>query len=478
MNKLDNLDQKIKKVFPEESVLKIKENYGVFEGKNLPSFIKDWLIKRFTDEEDKLDRDSLLEFIDKFIPQKGSEKRFKGSIMYDRKPQKVLTRIMIEPDIKKGIFRFAIPDLGINFNEGIVREYLLEEHSELKGGEVWGVFTLSYLPKDVAGEAFIELVDYKPFKPYEIDLDYFREGRKDFEIEEWVDLLIRSMEYNPSGFYSLEQKLLFISRLLVFIEPRLNMIELAPKGTGKSYIFNNLSKYGWCVSGGKVTRAKMFYDMSKNTFGFITKYDFVALDEIQTIEFSNDEEMRGALKNYLEFGKFTIANVIGQSNAGLILLGNISLDEDMQPVNKNYFSELPEVFQESALFDRFHGFLEGWNLPRIREDMKVRGYTLNVEYFSEVLHALRECTEYFAIVEDLIETPPKADTRDTTAVKRIATGYLKLLFPHVRKVEDIDRKDFEMSCLKPAIEKREIIRKQLHMIDPEYKEEMPDIKMR
>lgn len=478
MNKLANLDQKIKKIFPEESVLKIKENYSVFEGKNLPSFIKDWLIKRFVNEEDKLDRDALLEFIDKFIPQRGAEKRFKGDIMYGKKPQKILTRIIIEPDIKKGIFRFSIPDLGISPNEGIVNEYLLEKHDELKGGEVWGVFTLSYLPSNVTGEAFIELTDYKPFKPYDIDLDYFREGRKEFTFEEWVDLLIRSMEYNPSGFYSLEQKLLFISRLLIFVEPRLNIIELAPKGTGKSYIFNNLSKYGWCVSGGKVTRAKMFYDMSKNTFGFITKYDFVALDEVQTIEFSNDDEMKGALKNYLEYGKFTIANVMGISNAGIILLGNISLTEDLQPVSRSYFIELPDVFQESALFDRFHGFLEGWRLPRINEDMKVRGYTLNVEYFSEVLHSLRECSEYFAIVEDLIEIPPKADTRDTTAVKRIATGYLKLLFPHVRKVEDIDKRDFEIFCLKPAIEKRGIIRRQLHIIDPEYKEEMPDIRIR
>ncbi len=478
MNKLTCLDQKIKKVFPEESVLKIKENYSVFEGKNLPSFIKDWLIKRFVDEEDRLDRDSLLEFIDKFIPQKGAEKRFKGDIMYDKKPKKILTRVIIEPDIKKGIFRFSIPDLGISPKEGIVDEYLIEKYNELKGGEIWGIFTLSYLPNDVRGEAFIELVDYKPFKPYDIDLDYFREGRKEFTLKEWIDLLIRSMEYNPSGFYSLEQKLLFISRLLIFVEPRLNMIELAPKGTGKSYIFNNISKYSWCVSGGKVTRAKMFYDMSKNMFGFITKYDFVVLDEVQTIEFSNDDEMKGALKNYLEYGKFTIANVIGMSNAGIILLGNISLTEDLQPINRNYFIELPDIFQESALFDRFHGFLEGWRLPRINEDMKVSGYTLNVEYFSEVLHSLRECSEYSAIVDDLIETPPRADTRDTTAVKRIATGYLKLLFPHIRKVEDIDRRDFEIFCLKPAIEKRGIIRRQLHIIDPEYKEEMPDIKIK
>ncbi|MFN3699045.1 MAG: BREX system Lon protease-like protein BrxL, partial [Dictyoglomus sp.] len=397
---------------------------------------------------------------------------------YSRESHEILTRVLIEPDVKKGIFRFSIPDLGISFREGKVAEYLLEKYDELKGGEVWGVFTLFYVSKDELGEAFIELVEYSPFKPYNIDLDYFREGRKEFTLEEWIDVLIRSMEYEPDSFQDLDQKLLFISRLLVFVEPRLNIIELSPKGRGKSYIFNNLSKYGWCISGGTVTRAKMFYDMSRNTFGLITKYDFVALDEIQTIKFSDEEEMRGALKSYLEFGKFNIANVTGVSNAGMVLLGNITLDSNMQPVNRSYFSELPEIFQESALFDRFHGFIEGWKLPRIHEGMKIKGYTLNVEYFSEVLHSLRNCPEFSAIVEDLIEIPPNADTRDVTAIKRLASAYLRLLFPHVRKTDDIDKRDFERFCLKPSIEKRRIIRKQLHIIDPEYKEELPNVRVK
>jgi len=221
----------------------------------------------------------------------------------------------------------------------------------------------------------------------------------------------------------------------------------------------------------------MFYDISRNTFGFITKYDFVALDEIQTIKFSDEDELKGALKDYLEYGKFTVANVMGTSNAGVILLGNISLNQYMEPINSIYFSELPDFFHDSALLDRFHGFIDGWELPRMREDMKLRGYTLNVEYFTEVLHMLRERSEFASIVDELLDIPSTADTRDTNAIKRLTTAYLKLLFPHVRNASDIDKKEFETLCLNPALEKRGIIKKQTHLMDPEFKEKVPDIRV-
>lgn len=478
MTNLNDLDKKIKEVFPEESVFKSRENYSVFSGKNIPSFIKDWLIKKFIDDDGYVDKEALLTFLDKFIPRKDTITKIKGELISTKTSKKLLCRAIIEPDIKKEIMRFSMPDIEIKPNEGRVEMYLLDNNKELIGGEVWGIFTLIYNPPDGKEKGYISLTDYKPFKPYDIDLEYFREGRKEFTTEEWIDVLIKSMEYNPSGFHSLEQKLLFISRLLVFVEPRLNLIELAPKGTGKSYIFNNLSKYGWCISGGIVSRAKMFYDISRGTFGFIQKYDFVAMDEIQTIKFTDEEELRGALKNYLESGKFTVANVSGTSQAGLILLGNIPLDEYFQPIKNTYFSELPEFFQDSALLDRFHGFIEGWKLPRINEDMKVKGYTLNVEYFSEVLHLLRECSELNSIVEELLDIPPEADTRDVTAIKRLSTAYLKLIFPHVRDCKEVNKKEFEIFCLHPAIEKRKIIRRQINLIDPEFKKAIPDIKLK
>lgn len=473
---MKKLDDKIKKVFYEESVYKTANRYRVFSGKNLPSFIKDWLIKKFTDEYGDLDKDGLLYFLDSHIPHK--ESAIKNRLRTHRENITILTRFIVETDIKNDKLRFSIPDLGIKANEGEIPDHISKKHKELQDGEMWGVITLTYIPPDGMEKGVIELIDFKPFKPYIVDIDYFRDARKEFTIEEWIDVLIKSMEYNPGGFSTLTQKLQFLSRLLIFVEPRLNMIELAPKGTGKSYIFGNLSKYGWLISGGIVTRAKLFYDVARNAMGIITMYDFIAMDEIQTIKFSDPSELKGALKSYLESGVFTIAKVRQTSPAGIILMGNITLDKNKEPMRKRYFAELPEVFRESALLDRFHGFIEGWRLPRINENLKVKGYTLNVEYFSEILHNLREMSIYSSIISELLDIPRTADTRDTTAVIRLSTAYLKLLFPHVAGIREINRKEFNDFCLAPAIEKRRIIRNQAHLIDQEFSDNFPEIKLK
>jgi ATP-dependent Lon protease len=302
---MNMLDAKIRETFPGESVYKAPEMYSLFTGKNLPSFIKDWLVSRFTDEDGLLDKDDLQIFLTSHIPHTNSQ--LKGDL-FDGQSVTLLSRVIIEPDVKAGILRFSIPDIGIKLNEGEVPPHIAKKFPELKGGEVWGVVKLDYDRPQGKEKGIIKIIEYTPFKPYEVDLEYYRSVRNEYSLEEWVDLLIRSMEYNPEGFDNFTQKLLFISRLLVFVEPRLNIIELAPKGTGKSYIFGNLSKYGWIISGGIVTRAKLFYDVNRNTPGLISRYDYVAMDEIQTIKFSDEMEILGALKSYLESGTFTVAN--------------------------------------------------------------------------------------------------------------------------------------------------------------------------
>ena len=192
-----------------------------------------------------------------------------------------------------------------------------------------------------------------------VDINYLVNARKRFSTEEWIDVLISAMEYDPDGFDGLTQKLEFLTRLLIFVEPRLNAIELAPKGTGKSYVFGNLSKYGWLVSGGKVTRAKLFWDKQKQQNGIMKNHDFLAFDEIQTIEFQEPLEIQAALKSYLESGKTTIDNQEFSSECGLMLMGNIPLSQDRQPITNKYFDNLPKEFRESALLDRFHCFIEG-----------------------------------------------------------------------------------------------------------------------
>jgi ATP-dependent Lon protease len=283
------------------------------------------------------------------------------------------------------------------------------------------------------------------------------------------------MEYDPDGFANDTQKLEFLTRLLIFAEPRLNVIELAPKGTGKSYVFGNLSKYGWLVSGGKVTRAKLFYDKSKQQNGIIKNHDFTVFDEIQTIVFQEPAEIQAALKSYLESGKTTIDNNEFTSECGLMLMGNIPLSEQHRPISPMYFDSLPQNFRESALLDRFHCFIEGWHLPRINSSMIFKGWTINVEYFSEILHTMRTANTYGLLFDQLVTFEEKADVRDSKAIKRIATAYMKLLFPHWKTVADVNKADFDLYCLQPAVYRRGVIKVQCHYIDPEFKTRMPNV---
>ena len=473
---MTELDKKIRDIFPEESMHKTPDRYSFFSGVNVPSFIKDWLLKKFSDD-DNIDTEGLYAFIKKHIPTKDSNIR---SRLLNGEIIQVLARIIFESDIKSGEYRFQVPDIGIKSGEGKVFPYLARQEGLLKEGENWGVVTMQYVQPEKKERGFAELVKFKPFRPYKPDYDYYCRARERFSLEEWVDFLISNMEYNPnaSEFDSFDKKLLFLTRLLVFVEPNLNMIELAPKGTGKSYVFNNLSKYGWQISGGKLTRAKLFYDMSRNTPGIIPSYEFVSLDEVKTISFDNPEEIQGALKNYMEQGSFTVGKSKLSSLAGIILLGNIDLDANRRPINTHYFEELPEAFQDHALIDRFHGFIEGWYLPRISENLKLNGYSLNVEYFSEILSYSRNLSFYSAIVKEMLDVPKNADTRDTNAIIKMCSGYLKLFYPNVRNASDISPQEFNAICFRPSFEKRQIIRQQLASIDREFTDRMPDIRVR
>ena len=306
-----------------------------------------------------------------------------------------------------------------------------------------------------------------------------KEIRNEFTIDEWIDVLLGAIDYNPAGYEATENKLTMLTRLLPFVEKRVNLIELAPKGTGKSYLFGNISKYSCISSGGVMSRAKMFYDISKNREGLITGYDLLTMDEVQTVTFPDVEEMAGAMKAYLEQGFCVIAGhkIVGDS--GVVLCGNIRKEIMDADGYSNMFGELPEIFHESALIDRFHGFIKGWNIPRMNDDLKANGWALNSEYFCSIMHELRNDMTYRSIVDELIIVPDGADTRDTEAVKRIATAYMKLLFPNVQRIADISPIDFKHYCLDRAMKMRDTIRYQLGLLDVEYRgKDLPVFKIR
>ena len=472
---MSTIGEKIKRVFGSAAVYKNPANYEVFNGRNLPSFVKDYLISTHIAADGSFRREALSQFLDAHIPKDNSSviaRLRHGEVMT------LLTRFVITTSLAQNKTSFQIPDMGIKASDTLIPDYLIEEYpDDLIDGEKWGIMKIVYIAPVDNERGHVEMVKFKPFRPMQkLDINYIRSCRAQFTLEEWIDVLISSMEYTPAAFANTTQKMEFLTRLLPFIEPRLNLIELAPKGTGKSYVFGNLSKFVWLVSGGKVSRAKLIYDKSTKSPGIMRFYDLVAFDEIQTITFSDNSEMQSFLKNYLEYGRATIDNYEFMSECGLMLLGNILLSENNEPLNYKYFSALPDVFKESALLDRFHGMIEGWLLPRVNVDMALQDWTLNVEFFSEVLHQMRTESVYSHIVDDLVIVPSGADMRHTKAVKRIATAYLKLLFPHITSTEQVDLNDFNMLCLQPAIRRRDIVRQQCSNIDAEtsYSKPMPN----
>ncbi|OIQ08632.1 hypothetical protein MOOR_17800 [Moorella thermoacetica] len=477
------LQDKIKTYFQDMAVYKDPTQNKFFSSLSIPSYLRDWMVMRFADDSGRINLDEVSEYIRKNIPDEKDWELLKSRMMNDRQRVRFLAKLRVEMDVRTGQGTFSLPDLDFPNRkyEAIVSDRVLRQNREelLADSETWGVIECEWSPfglKGKEGDGAIYITDFKPFKPYKVDVEFYQDVRKEFTLDEWIDMLLLAVDYNPAGFLDTRQKLTLLSRLLPFVENRVNLIELAPKGTGKSYMMSQLSKYGWLVSGGSISRARLFYDVSRKTPGLVSRYDYVAFDEVQTISFPDVDEIRGALKGYMESGEYHVGDYRGIGNAGLVLMGNIP--EEKMRDDADMFTELPYAFQESALIDRFHGFIKGWDIPRMRENMKAEGWALNVEYFSEIMHSLRNEIIYPALVDALLEIPSSGDTRDTTAIKRICYGFMKLLFPHVKKVEDINKEEFRTYCLEIALQMRGIIRRQLHLMDNEYSDAVPDIQIR
>lgn len=479
------METKLRECFDEMVVYKDLKKSNFFSSLGLPSFLRDWVLRKFEDDEGNYDIEEVTAFISTYLPKKEEWISIKNRIVYENERVKMLTKIGVDIDIKTGDISFSLPNFGLTSKETIIESHIWDQYkSELVNGqEVWGVVELGYRAPDdtvkprIPGK--IKMTGFTNFRPYTTDLEYFKDVRNEFSISEWIDIILGAIDYNAAGYQDEDEKMAMLARLLPFIEKRLNLLELAPKGTGKSYVFGNVSKYGLLTDGGKITRAKMFYDTGRRVPGFICGNDFVAIDEVKLVTFNDINEMRSVMQGYMERGKFNVGGYDGESYAGVVLLGNIK-QNNMDEYN-SMFEELPALFQESALVDRVHGFIKGWDIPKMSDDLKVSGWALNSEYFCSVMHMLRDDASYRAIVDQIVEVSDSAYVRHTEAVKRIATACLKLLFPNVRSVSDINPRQFLRYCLRPAIKMRKIIWRQLSILDAEYKNEdkqMPTFSLR
>lgn len=465
----------LKVAFPNAVVNKSTSASTLMNFLELPADVKGWLLQKFTSEDGRLDAYNLSEYVKEMrlaanewnIKLLEARHTAKGQI-------KLLTKIIIEFDYAKDQICFSLPEYGFPKKKGeaiadwsvisVNKDHLLNPEG------AWGEIVLCY------DCGVVQLVSFTPLCPYTYKLKAYQGGRNAFTTEEWIDVLLSGLNFNPEAL-DCEAKLTLLQRFLPFVEKRLNQIELATKGTGKSYCYSQLSTHNWMTSG-IVSRATAFYHNVTKKVGYFGSYDNVIWDEVQTLKCSDPEEMNGVLKPYLESGEIRIGAYCGTADAGLTLVGNIPVGQ-MDVEHHNIFTTLPKMFKESAFIDRFSGIIEGWKIGRFTEDRKYEGWALSTNYLTEMFHQLREEFYYRAIIDELLYVEGDCDTRNFEAIKKTCTAYFKLLFPHITCIEDVDSATFRKYCLEPAIRMRYAVLCQLRFLDEEYENvKMPIVKIK
>lgn len=468
-------DQILKQAFPNAVVNKSTSANTLMNFLELPADVKGWLLQKFTSEDGQLDAYNLSEYVKEMrlaanewnIKLLEARHTAKGQI-------KLLTKIIIEFDYAKDQICFSLPEYGFPKKkaEATADWSVISSNKEhlLNPEGAWGEIVLCY------NQGVVELMKFTPLCPYTYKLKAYQCGRNAFNTEDWINVLIAGLNFNPDAFDQ-DAKLTLLQRFLPFVEKRMNQIELATKGTGKSYCYSQLSTHNWMTSG-IVSRATAFYHNVTKKVGYFGIYDNVIWDEVQTLKCNDPEEMNGVLKPYLESGEIRIGGYCGTADAGLTLVGNIP-EGQMDVEKHNIFTTLPKMFKESAFIDRFTGIIEGWKIGRVTEDRKYEGWALSTNYLTEMFHQLREEFYYRAIVDELLYVEGKCDTRNYEAIKKTCTAYFKLLFPQITCKTAVDIAEFRKYCLEPAIRMRWAVLCQLRFLDEEYENvKMPVVKIK
>lgn len=438
-----------------------------FGARAIPVYVGEWIISQFV-EKDGLSEESrqeIVKIVTNYLPQK-ADKNIILNRLKEQEEVQILDDFRVNVNLEKNTHELSIPVLDVN--KGLIQKGIVDENPMLLKTGMWGIGTLRYVPPD--GEEVMKgqiwMVDFKAFQTPGVDLDYFKECRKHFSLDEWIDMLVSSCQFNPE-MHTLPQKILLLSRIIPLIQPRVNQAELAPKGTGKSFVFDNISRYAAVIPGGKLSAPTLFYNSASKRLGLIPRYDVVVVDEVQKIHTDTAGEAMAALKMYMESGRYRRATGdMGTSEAGFIILGNITIGPDKRPLyeTNGIFKELPSSLQESAFVDRMHGLLEGWFMPRITKNTPSKSIGFKGDFFSEVLHELRSDLKFADYVSHSMRLPECEDMRDNKAIARLAEGFLKLLFPDLQVSEE----GFIEYCVNPAVRMRQQIRDELAKLDQEY----------
>lgn len=458
----NDLVAKTQNIFGEMAIDKRRLPMSQLQKRGIPAYVAEWVLDTIapgTGPISEADVRKVQDWAGRNIPGPGDQNLIKARLLRGE-TARVLNPLQVEVILKRSRQEQVAKISLLGIDDAQIPDELVKQHPHLLKEGMWGVIEMKNTSEGVA------VMSFRPMQA-SVNLEMFKKARAEFSIDEWRSLMLLSMGYSPEAFTP-DQQLLILCRLLPLVEKNMTLLELAPKGTGKSYVFENISPKVRLISGGNVSPAVLFVNNSSGQWGLLARFSVVVLDEIQTLKFDKPEEIIGGLKGYLANGKITRAGLHETaSDCGLVLLANISLDSQQRPAVDPVVKELPDFMQETAFLDRLKAIIPGWQLPKLSTTSFANSLGLKSDFFGDALVAMRDdlfADQYCARRIRLEGTKPYR--RNQEAISSIASGIMKILFPD----GDVSDQDFWRYCVKPAISLRQLVWDQLYQLDGEYRQ--------
>lgn len=415
----------------------------------VPIYVLEYLLGQYcaTDDEETINQgvETVKNILAKHFVHRDEAQIIK-SMVREKGSHRIIDKVSVKLNDRKDQYEASFANLGLN--RVPIADDIIREHQKLLSSGVWCILTLAYLSSDEKDSLPWIIESLKPIQISSGNLDEYKAGRKHFTKAEWMDVLLQTMGLNPEEF-TFRSKLLQLTRLVPFVENNYNLIELGPKGTGKSHIFSELSPHGMLISGGEVSKAKLFVNNSSGEIGLVGYWDVVAYDEFAGKTKNTDRGLVDILKNYMANRSFSRGTQVYGASASMVFVGNTDHSVPYMLKHSNLFEALPKDYYDTAFLDRMHAYLPGWEVQKLRNDMFTSDYGFIVDYLAEILKELRKedkTNDYskFFVLSDTITT------RDKTAITKTFAGLAKVIYPDgmMNEEEVKELLDFAIECRK------------------------------
>src|SRR6056297_1492211 len=425
----DFLNDKLNKVFSGRVVRKDLTK-KIKEGANVPVYVLEYLLGMYaaTDDEDSIEEgvQRVKDILSSNFVRPDEAEKIKSKIR-ENAVYTVIDKVTVKLNEKKDEYQARFSNLGIS---GVtISSNFVKEYSKLLAGGIWCILKMEYFYDEEAKDRNpFGIKTLTPIQMPNMDLSEIFDGRNEFTKDEWMDALIRSVGLEPTQFEN-EAKWHLLERLVPLVENNYNLVELGPRGTGKSHIYKEISPNTILVSGGQSTVANLFYNMNTRKIGLVGLWDTVAFDEVAGIKFKDKDGIQ-ILKDFMASGSFARGREEKSANASMVFVGNINESVESVLKSSHLFSPFPEaIAHDTAFFDRIHYYLPGWEIPKMRPEYLTNEYGFIVDYLAEFFKEMRKRT-YTDVFEEYFHLGNNLNQRDVIAVRKTVSGLVKLIYPN------------------------------------------------